>query len=311
MRDEICVLSGGTGTPKLLQGLVELLPPRELKIVVNTADDVIVDDLYVSPDVDAVIYTLAGIIDQEKWYGITGDTYRIHEGRVRKGHRDLLRIGDTDRANSARRTELLESGKTLSEAILDLRIRLGVEQEIWPMTDSRVASRIVTPHGVKDFQEYWVRDGGRDDVVGVEFRGIEKAAVSDGAKKAILSASAALIGPSNPVTSIGPILETGGVREILEGVRVVAVSPLKGGSPFSGPAGRMLRGLGYAVSPVSIAEIYGGFLDCLLIDESDSELAEDIERLGVQVRLTQIEMQTSEDKFKLARAALAACREGE
>ncbi len=311
MRDSICVLSGGTGTPKLLQGMVRLVEPSRLKIVVNTADDVLVGDLYISPDVDAVLYTLAGIIDEDKWYGIRGDTYEVHEERLRSGHADVLRVGDLDRANAGIRTRLLRAGRTLSDATQELRRRLGVLQEVWPMTDSRVVSKIITPGGTKDFQDYWVRDGGRDEVLGVEFAGIDEAVISDGARNAIKSSSAVVIGPSNPVTSIGPIIETRGVRELLADVQVVAISPLRGRAPFSGPAGRMLEGLGYEVSPVALAEMYGEFLDDLIIDTEDEDLRDVLSSYGIRIHLAHIRMSSPEDKFKLAQTALAACNEGE
>jgi len=312
LRDSICVLSGGTGTPKLLQGLVRLVKPDELNIVVNTADDVWVGDVYISPDVDTVLYTLAGIVDQEKWYGIAGDTYVVYEERRRKGLVDILRVGDKDRENAAFRTGLLRQGFPLSHAVDQQRRRLGIQQRVWPMTDSKVTTKIITPAGVKEFQEFWVRDGGRDEVLGVEFDGIGQAVVSDGARSALDSARLVIIGPSNPITSIGPVIRTPGVAERLKKTKVVAISPIRGGSAFSGPAGKMLAGLGYEVSPASIAAIYGEFLDELIIDRSESHLARAIsDRFGINVSLAEIQMRTDEDKFKLAQAALAAANEGE
>ncbi len=312
MRDSICVLSGGTGTPKLLQGLVKLVEPGQLNIVVNTGDDIMVGDIYVSPDIDTVLYTLAGIVDQEKWYGVAGDTYSVYEERRRRGLVDILRVGDRDRENAAFRTRLLHQGYPLSYAVEQQRKRLGIPQQVHPMTDSKVTTKVVTPAGVKEFQEFWVRDQGRDDVLGVEFEGIDGAILSNGARSALDSARLVIIGPSNPITSIGPIVRTSGVAERLEDTKVVAVSPIRGGAPFSGPAGKMLTGLGYEVSPVSIAAIYSRFLDELIIDRSEAHLAQGIsDQFGLKVRLAEIEMRTAEDKFKLARAALAGATEGE
>lgn len=312
MRDSICVLSGGTGTPKLLQGLVKLVEPERLNIIVNTGDDLMVGDVYISPDIDTVLYTLAGIVDQEKWYGLVGDTYTVYEERQRKGLVDILRVGDRDRENAAFRTRLLHQGYPLTYAVEQQRRKLGIPQQVWPMTDSKVTTKIVTPTGIKEFQEFWVRDRGRDDVLGVEFDGIDDAMVSAGARSALDSATLVIIGPSNPITSIGPVIRTPGVAERLEDTRVVAISPIRGGAPFSGPAGRMLAGLGYEVSPVSIAAVYGRLLDELIIDRTEAHLAQGIsDRFGIKVRLADIEMKTPEDKFKLAQAALAAATEGE
>ena len=311
MRDSICVLSGGTGTPKLLQGLVGLVPPRDLSVVVNTADDVVVGDIHVSPDVDAVLYTLAGMIDDSKWYGIRGDTYRVYDDRCRRGLHDLLRIGDRDRENCELRTRLMAQGRSLSEATQALARKLGIQQEVWPMTDSRVVSKIHTAGGIKEFQEFWVRDGGHDEILDVTYSGIDDAEISPGARRALERAKLVVVGPSNPVTSIGPILHTGGVRKLLKMPRVVAISPIRMGAAFSGPAGKMLSALGYEVSPSTIAELYRDFLDELIIDESDSSLASSISRaFSIRVSPARTAMHTPEDKFKLARKALRLSSRG-
>ncbi len=312
MRDDICVLSGGTGTPKLLQGLTQLVQPGNLTIIANTADDVIVGGLYVCPDVDSVLYTLAGIIDEKNWYGIRGDTYSVYDDRRRKGIVDLLRLGDRDRDNVAFRTLLRSKGYTLSQAVQKQCRRLGIAQSVWPMADSKVTTRITTPGGVKEFQEFWVRDHGRDEILGIDFDGINRAVVAPQARDALEMARAVIIGPSNPITSIGPIIKTPGVAGLLERTRVVAVSPLRGGSPFSGPAGRMLRAMGYEVSPATIARLYSPFLDALIIDTRDARLANKISAdYGIRVEVANTEMGTPEDKFKLAQRALAATTEGE
>lgn len=312
MKGRFCVLSGGTGTPKLLQGLVRVMDPAGIDIIVNTADDVQIDGAYVSPDVDAVLYALAGIIDEKRWYGIRNDTFLTYEDRQRRGFQDLLRLGDRDRQNCENRALLMSRGKTLSEAIDWQRERLGVRPGVYPMTDSRVTTVIETPSGSKEFQEYWVRDGGRDEVLGVEFRGISRASMPEGARYSLELASAVLVGPSNPVTSIGPIIGVGGYRELLSEKYVVAISPIKGGSPFSGPLGNMLRGLGYEVSSLTVARLYADFLDYLVLDTEDEPVAHQIEEeFGIRVGLADTSMKTPGDKFKLAQTALAACREGE
>jgi len=305
------VLSGGTGTPKLLQGISRIIPPERLDIVANTADDLVVGDIYICPDIDSVLYTLAGIIDEENWYGISGDTYRVYNDRRKRGIDDLLRVGDRDRKNASYRTSKLDEGFSLSEAVQSQCRKLGIKQSVWPMTDCKVTTRIQTPDGVKDFQEFWVRDGGRDAIRGIEFEGIEDAQISPPARRALQEADLVIIGPSNPVTSIGPIIKLPGVRDILASKKVVAVSPIRQNSPFSGPAGKMLRALGYEVSPAAVARLYRDFLDVLIIDESDAGLRDEIEgTYGIEVLTAKISMKSMDDKFKLAQAALAAGTKG-
>jgi LPPG:FO 2-phospho-L-lactate transferase len=291
---------------------VRLVEPGKLKIVVNTADDLTVGDIYVCPDIDTVLYTLAGLIDQERWYGIQGDTHAVHAERLRAGMDDLLRIGDRDRENAEFRTALLQEGRSLSSAVSQQRERLGIRQEVWPMTDSKVTTMVKTPSGVKPFQEFWVKGGGRDEILDVTFEGIEGASISPEADAALATARLVIIGPSNPISSIGPILATRGMLPRLKNTKVVAISPLREGAPFSGPAGKMLLAKGYEVSPHSIAKIYGGFLDELVLDRSDAQMADEIAaKQGIKVTLTQTEMRTPEDKFKFAQTALGAETEGE
>jgi len=292
---------------------VQIIDPREIDVVVNTGDDVVVGEAYVSPDVDAVLYTLAGIIDEEKWYGIEGDSYKKYESRRKRGIDDLLRLGDRDREYCEERGRMIwEGGKTLSDAISLQRERMGVVPRVFPMSDSRVTTLVKTPAGLKEFQEYWVRGSGKEEFLGVEFRGISVARMSPGFMESLDLARAVIVGPSNPITSIGPIVNIDGVQEALADRFVVAISPIRGGSPFSGPVGSMLKGLGYEISPVSIASLYSGFLDYLIIDRDDSSLREEIEgEYGIRVGLGEIYMKSPEDKFKLAQTALAACREGE
>ncbi len=311
LTDKACVLSGGTGTPKLLQALFQIISPQNLSIVANTADDLTVGDIYVCPDVDAVLYTLAGIIDTDKWYGIRNDSYSIYQERLSRGEKDLLRIGDRDRANCAFRTKLLNQGYTLSQAVLHQCQRLGIHNAVWPMTDSKVTTRIKTPDGMKEFQEFWVRDGGKDQIQRIEFDGLRECTPSPRARSAMRNADTVIIGPSNPITSIGPIIGMPGVQGLLAEKKVVAISPIRRTSPFSGPAGQMLKALGYRVSPLSICEIYRGFLDCLLIDTSDSKLGPRIDaEYGIRVETVKLLMENLDDKFKLAKTALGAA-EGE
>jgi LPPG:FO 2-phospho-L-lactate transferase len=300
----LTVLSGGSGTPKLLQGLVRLVPEEELSIIVNTADDVEISGVRVSPDLDRVVYTLAGIINEKTWYGIRGDTFFQHEELVRRGRPELLRIGDRDREVMLRRTKLLQAGKTLSEVTLEFCGEFGVKAKVLPMSDDRVQTRVYTEAGSMDFQEFWVARRARDRVTGVSLEGIENAKPAPGVVEALESSEVVIIGPSNPVTSIGPIVGIEEIREILSRRkdRVVAISPIVGRSPVSGPAGVLMRGLGVGVSPVGVAKMYRGIVGTLVIDKSDENLANKIDFMKTE--LADILMPNLDRRVELARGIL-------
>lgn len=256
----LTVLSGGTGTPKLLQGLSQLLKPEELSVIVNTGEDVEVSGLHVSPDLDTVVYTLAGIINEETWYGIRGDTFFCHEALKRLGHVELLRIGDRDRATKLYRTLMLRQGKPLSTITKYLCERFGVRVGVMPMSDERVQTLVNTEAGIMQFHEFWVVRRANDRVRSVKFEGAEDAKPAPGVLEALERSEVIIIGPSNPVTSIGPMLAVKEIREVLSSnrERVVAVSPIVGNAPVSGPADVLMEGLGYEVSPVGVARFYRG-----------------------------------------------------
>jgi LPPG:FO 2-phospho-L-lactate transferase len=302
----LAVLSGGTGTPKLIQGLVRLVKPEEISIIVNTAEDIEISDLYLCPDIDTVIYTLAGIINEETWYGIRGDTFIQHEELERKGKPELLRIGDRDREWSRYRTKLLRLGKTLSEVTREICERFGIRAKVLPMTDDRVCTRVHTELGPMSFHEFWVARRARVRVNAVRFEGIEVAEPSQGVLESLEKSEAIVIGPSNPVTSIGPILAVSGIGESLtrEKEKVLAVSPIVGDAPVSGPAGVLMRGLGYEVSPVGVAQIYKDFVGTLVIDRGDKESADRIKKLGIEVKLADLLMPDISSRTKLARVVL-------
>ena len=309
----LAVLSGGTGTPKLLQGLVRLLKPEELAIIVNTGEDVEVSSLHVSPDLDSVMYTLAGIIDEQTWYGIRGDTFEYHEELKRQGKPELLRIGDRDREVHRRRTELLRQGKTLSEVTSELCRGFDVKAKVMPMSDDRVQTCIHTEIGLLSFHEFWVARRARDRVIDVTFEGVESVKPAPGVLEVIRASDAVVIGPSNPVTSIGPILA---IKEISEALakdreKVFAVSPIIGNAPVSGPAGVLMKGLGYEVSPVGVALIYKGVVGTLIIDKSDAERVEQIKKLGMNVTTGDLMMPDISARVKLAGAVLSFAFEAE
>lgn len=302
----LTVLSGGTGTPKLLQGLARLLEPEDLLVVVNTAEDLEVSGLYVAPDLDTVLYTLAGVVNEETWYGVRRDTFVCHDLLERLGEPELLRIGDRDRAVKLYRTLQLQRGKPLSKVTRELCTKFGVRTRILPMSDDRVQTHIETVAGTMLFHEYWVRRRAADRVKGVSFEGSENAKPAPGVLNAINKAQAIIIGPSNPVTSIGPILALEEIRMALirNRERVIAVSPIVGKAAVSGPAGKLMEGIGYEVSALGVARFYREFASALLIDRKDGGLAERIEGFGIRAVPADLLMPDISSRVKLARAVL-------
>ncbi len=305
------VLSGGTGTPKLIQGLMRIVPPEELEILVNTSEDVEISGMCVSPDIDTVLYTLAGVIDEEKWHGIRGDTFAEHEEIKRKGGEELLRIGDRDREVNYYRTEQLKNGFTLSEVTEKLCQRFKVRQKVYPMTNDRVTTRIETNTGELSFHEFWVARRGRDEVTNVIFDGVEDARPTTGVLEAVSRADGVIIGPSNPITSIGPILAVRGIREKLEDNRekISAVSPIIGSAPVSGPAGNLMEGLGHEVSPLGVAKIYRSVASRFVLDFSDEDATPKIEKLGMKTRMADLLMPNHDSRERLAREVLNSLEE--
>ena len=276
-------------------------------MIVNTAEDLEVSGLYVAPDLDTVTYTLAGIVNEETWYGIRGDTFACHELLGILGEKELLRIGDRDRAVKLRRTLLLRRGKTLSEATRELCKSLVVRANVMPMSDDRVQTRIETNAGTLGFHKFWVVRHGDDKVKGVSFKGIENAKPAPGVLNAIEKAKAILIGPSNPVTSIGPILAIAEIREAIvqKRERVLAVSPIVGNSAISGPAGALMQGLGYEVSPLGVARMYQGVVGTLVLDRGDEGHARAVQALGINTAFADLLMPNLSSRIGLAREVLS------
>jgi LPPG:FO 2-phospho-L-lactate transferase len=302
----LLVLSGGTGTPKLLQGLARSLPPEELSVLVNTAEDVEVSGLHVSPDLDTVTYTLAGIVDDRRWYGIRGDTFFCYEMLKSLGHEELLRLGDRDRAIKSYRTMRLQKGASLSEVTTEISRRLGIRSKIMPMSDDRVVTKIHTETRKLSFHEFWVVRKAADRVVDVNFEGVEKARPAPGVVRAIKSADGIIIGPSNPVTSIGPILAIKGIHEVLSQNRekVLAISPIVGSKAVSGPTGALMRGIGYNVTPASVAQLYQDVVSKFMLHQNDDHLAPSIEAMWLKVTVFDLLMPDHASRVRLARKAL-------
>ncbi len=302
----LTLFSGGTGTPKLLQGLLELVSPEEITVIANTGEDVEVSGLKVSPDLDTVVYTLAGIIDEEKWYGLEEENFQTHEMLAELGHEELLKIGDRDRGVKLYRTIRLGEGASLSQVTEEICEGLGVESKVLPMTNDQVTTQVVTDKGKMQFHEYWVAREAKDEVKDVNYLNASDAKPAPGLLKSLKEADSIIIGPSNPISSLGPILSIGSIRTFLEKNRekVIAISPVIGEAPVSGPTGYLMDGLGYEVTSVGVARIYKDFVSTFFVDEEDSEMVSEIEDLGLDVCLTNILMSGISSKIRLAEELL-------
>lgn len=302
----IVALAGGVGGAKLVLGLAEVLPPGGLTAVVNTADDLRLHGLLICPDLDTVLYTLAGLADPLQGWGVAGDTTGALEMLERYGHPPWFRLGDRDLATHLLRRALLDEGKTLTEVTASLSQALGVKTRILPMTDDRVETRVRIGGREIPFQEYFVAHRAEVPIDGIRFEGIEAARPSPGVLEAVSRARAILFCPSNPLVSIGPILALSGMREALQKApgRKVAVSPIVGGKALKGPAARMMRELGEEPSALSVARRYVDWVETFVLDEQDRGLCEAIRSLGLEVLVTDTIMNTLEDKVRLAREIL-------
>ena len=302
----ITALAGGVGAARFLTGLVRLVKGEDLSVIVNTGDDIELFGLHISPDVDIVTYTLAGVVDEEKGWGIKCDTFCCLEALRKLGCEAWFNLGDKDLATHMFRTSLLKKGFKLSEITAQISRALGLDVKILPMTDYKFETRIVTENGSVHFQEYLVKRGAKDEILGVEFLGAESAKPAVGVLEAIMDAELVVICPSNPVVSIGTILAVEGVREALRATdaKKVAVSPIIAGAPVKGPADKLLRGLGLEVSAYSVAKLYLDFLDTFVLDMADAAEKGRIEKLGIEVKVTNTIMKSLEDKIELAKAVL-------
>ncbi|MBI3952262.1 MAG: 2-phospho-L-lactate transferase [Acidobacteria bacterium] len=306
----ITILAGGTGAAKFIRGLVEVIPPEEITIIGNTGDDVTVWGLHVSPDLDTIMYLLAGLLDEERGWGIKGDTFACLQAMGRYGEMTWFQLGDRDLATHIERTKWQNRGLTLTEVTEHLCHSLNVRARILPMSNQRVETRVHTPHGVLSFQEFFVRDRWSSEVAGVEFHGSDKAQPTPGVLEAMLASEGVIIAPSNPITSIGPILAVNGIRQALckTPAPVVAVSPIVGHEAVSGPAGKLMKAYGYEVSALGVTQIYRDFLDVLILDEHDVALSADIEALGIRAVKADTIMRHWAAKVGLAKTALSLLR---
>jgi LPPG:FO 2-phospho-L-lactate transferase len=305
---KIAALAGGVGAARFLTGLIQIVNPEDLTVIVNTGDDINLYDLHISPDVDIVTYTLAGIVDEAKGWGIKDDTFQALAALKTLGADTWFNLGDRDLATHIYRTNRLHQGATLAEVTDEIRIRLGLETQILPMSNDHFETKIITPQGTMHFEEYFVKHQCKPQFLGVEFEGGATAMPAPGVLDAVLDADLVIVCPSNPVVSVGTILSIAGIRDALKRskARVVAVSPIVAGATIKGPADKMLSGLGVEVSAFGVAEFYSDFLDTIVIDRKDADQKQRIEKLGVVVSVTNTIMRSLTDKVALAKAVLQA-----
>ena len=305
----VVALAGGVGGAKLAAGLEAVLEPGELSIVTNTADDFELWGLRICPDLDTVMYTLAGLANPETGWGVRDESFDALAMISAYGEDVWFKLGDRDLATHVLRTQRLRGGASLTEVTASLAGALGAGSPLLPMCDEPVRTAVKTPGGILEFQEYFVRRGQRDAVLGVELRGIEEARMPDGVKGALAAADAVVFCPSNPIVSIGPILAVPGMREALlsSPAPKLAVSPIVGGRALKGPADEMMRTLGHEVSALGVALMYEELATGFVIDRSDAEEGPGIEALGMRVLATDAVMRDEEDRARLGREVLKLC----
>ena len=301
-------LAGGVGGAKLVWGLAQTLPPEQLTVAVNTGDDDCFHGLHISPDLDTMLYTLAGLSNPQTGWGLAGDTFHALAMLARYGADTWFNLGDRDLATHIRRTQRLREGATLSAVTAELCHSLGVQHRLTPMSDDPVHTFLETAAGELAMQDYFVRQRSQPAVSAVHYRGAAAARPAPGLAAALAEVDLVVLCPSNPLLSLGPILALPGVRESLAALpadcRRVAVSPLVGGAAVSGPAARIMAGLGYAATAAGVARLYQGLCDFFLLDARDAALAPAIAELGIRPVVAPIIMETERDKIALAELIL-------
>ena len=292
----ITVLSGGTGTPKLLQGLKEIIDPSELTIIVNTLENNYFSGVYVAADIDTVLYTMSDIINDEFWYGIKDDTFITHERLEEMGYHELLRLGDKDRATKIQKTQLMEECGLAKACEIQAK-SLGLECRVIPMSEEHSDIKIVTDIGEMEFHDFLIKHQTEPDVLDLKFSNVSP---TEGIIEIIENSDAVIIGPSNPITSISPILSLDGVKEALKDTYVVAVSPIIGDDSVSGPASKFMRALGIEVSSTGVASLYQDFLDTFVIDDLDCDKKVEVNQIINKVIVTNTIMNNLDAKKNLA-----------
>ena len=303
----ITVLAGGVGAARSLEGLCRAADPADITAICNVGDDFEWHGLHVSPDIDTVIYTLAGLEGELGW-GVRGDSLAALGELAELGEEPWFQIGDRDLATHVWRTERLRDGRPLSQITADLARLRGLELALLPVTDDRHPTVVVTPDGPLDFQDYFVRGRASAEVVGVEFPGAAAAGPAPGVLDALATPDVVIVAPSNPFVSIEPILVVSGVRDALRDTSapVVAVSPIVGGEAVKGPAAAMMQTLGHEVSALGVARLYAGLVDVFVLDQVDGVLAPEVEALGMRAVVTDTMMTSADRRLALASAVLDA-----
>jgi len=305
----IVVFTGGTGGAKLVQGLQQVVAPEELTVIVNTGDDIEWWGLHVSPDIDSILYGLSGLLGTDRGWGVEGDSFRCLERMKQLEQPSWFSLGDLDLATHLTRTAMLRAGKPLSQATAELAAKLGIGARVLSMSDDPVATVLDTAKGTLKFQEYFVRERHQIEVSGVRFEGAQRARPAPGVIDSVEAAEAIIFAPSNPVTSIGPILAVPGIRDALRRAKapVAAVSPIVGGAAVSGPAGTLMKMMGWTSTIAGVAKAYEDFLDVLIADRADEADASPLRSPSLRVLCTNTIMKSLDAKRELARFALEAC----
>jgi LPPG:FO 2-phospho-L-lactate transferase len=306
---KVALLAGGVGGAKLAHGFQQVLEPGALSVIVNVADDTWLYGLAVSPDIDTVLYTLAGVANAETGWGVAGDTWTALAMLARYHEETWFRVGDADLATHVRRSHLLRDGTSLTDATAQMATALGVSSRILPASDDRLRTILATDEGELAFQDYFVRRGQEPEVRALRFEGADTAEPTQEVLAAIDDADLVVIAPSNPIVSIGPTLAIRDVREVIKaageaGTPRVAVSPIIAGRALKGPADRMLTSLGHESSALGVARIYAGILDWFVMDEADASLVHDVEALGMRAVVRPTVMHDDQDRAHLATAIL-------
>lgn len=302
----IVALAGGVGAARFLDGLARVVDATRLFVIGNTGDDAEMHGLHVSPDLDTVMYTLAGLADPKRGWGIRGDTFRCLAALGRLGEETWFQLGDRDLATHLYRTRRLREGSTLAEVTAELARALGVRAALVPMSNERVRTRVCTPAGELGFQIYFVERRATDIVLGLRFEGAEHAAPAPGLIEAIQEADAIILCPSNPFISIGPILSVAGVRQALRErrARVAAVTPIVGGRALKGPAADMMRSMGMRPCAAEVARLYSDFAGVFVLDQADREKGPEVEAMGITPVVTNTIMRGLRERKALARTVV-------
>ena len=304
---KVVALAGGVGAARFLRGLIAAVPSEDVVVIGNTGDDKSFYGVHVSPDLDIVIYTLAGVVHPERGYGLADDGFALVDGLARFGHETWFRLGDRDYATCLHRTLRLRAGIGLAQVTDEIRRRFGLALRILPMSEDPCPTLIEHENGRRShFEDYLVRDGAPDDVRSVDLSAARAARSGPGVEAALRGARAILVCPSNPVVSIGPILAVPGVRQAIadSGAPVVAVSPIVGGAPIKGPADRLLRAIGVEVSARGVARHYRDLIHGFVLDERDADQKSEVIALGMRASAPDTIMTTTDDAARLARATL-------